>query len=144
MNENSKCFATYNSLLRTHINQFLKNKLKEVDNEDLVPSYGALLSIVYKNGGKVQIKTIYDTLLKQKPTITEMIKRLVKLGYLKKEGSEEDKRINYVVATEKALAFQKDFDLISQELSEKVFEGFTEEEKNQFTALILKSINNFK
>lgn len=143
MNEKNRGIATYNSLLRTQINDFLKNKLKEVGNEDLVPSHGALLWIMYKNNGRVQIKTIYDTLLKQKSTITEMINRLVKLGYLEKEGCQEDKRVTYVVATEKALAFQRDFDLISQQLLEKVFEGFTEEEKDEFTRLMLKSIGNF-
>jgi Mn-dependent DtxR family transcriptional regulator len=44
-----------------------------------VPSYGSVLSVVYKNDGYVQIKTIYDSLSKQKTTITESINRLTKL-----------------------------------------------------------------
>lgn len=143
MNENNRGIATYNSLLRTQINDFLKNKLREAGNEDLVPSHGTILSLVYRNGGRVQIKTIYDTLLKQKPTITEMINRLVKLGYLRKEGCQEDKRVTYVVATEKALTFQQDFNRISQELITKVFDNFSEEEKDEFTRLMIKAIKNF-
>jgi len=135
--------ATYNSLLRTRINDFLKEKLKEYGYEELVPSYGALLSIVYKNGGKIQIKAIYDTLCKQKTTITEMINRLTRLGYLKKNTCCEDRRITYVEATEKALTFKKDFEEISSELQKTVFKGFSEEEKNMFADFMIRAIENF-
>lgn len=143
MNEMNRGIATYNSLLRTQINDFLKLMLKEIGKDELVPSYGTLLSIVYRNGGKVQIKTIYDTILKQKSTITEMINRLVKLGYLEKHSCVEDKRVTYVVVTEKAIAFEPDFNRISKNLMEKVFEGFTEEEKDEYVRLMLKAIKNF-
>lgn len=135
--------ATYNSLLNTMINDFLKNKLKETGNDDIVPSHGAILSIVYTNGGRVQIKTICDTLLKQKTTITEMINRLVRLGYLTKEGSNEDKRMTYVVATQKALDYYENFEMISNQLLTKVYQGFSEEEKIEFTKLMLKALGNF-
>lgn len=143
MNEINRGIASLNSLLRTQINDFLKMELKKIGNDEIVPSYGTILAIVYRNGGKVQIKTIYDTILKQKSTITEMINRLVKLGYLEKHSCLEDKRVTYVVATEKAIAFEADFNRISENLMEKVFDGFTEEEKDEYVRLMLKSIKNF-
>lgn len=135
--------ATYVSLLRIKMNDFIKIKLKEVENYDLVPSYGALLSLLYKNDGKVQINTIYNTLLKQKTTITEMINRLVKLGYIKKEKCTEDRRVTYVVLTEKSLAFKDDFQNISKKLLDQTLKGFTEEEKVEFVRLISKATKNF-
>ena len=142
MHETIKDIATYNSLLNTMINDYLKNKLREIGNDDMVPSHAAILSIVYANGGKVQIKTICDTLLKQKTTITEMINRLVRLGYLTKEDCTVDKRITYVIATEKALDFQKKFEMISNELLDQVYQGFSEEEKIEFTRSMLKALRN--
>lgn len=136
--------ATYNSLLRTHINEFLKKKLKEIENNEILPSHGSLLYIVYKNGGRIQIKDIYDTLLKQKSTITEMIKRLVNLGYLEKETCINDKRVTYVRATEKALKFQPEFNRISDELLEKLYFNFSKEEKDELVRLVFKSIKNFE
>jgi len=143
MDEKNRGIASYNSLLNTLINDFLKNVIKETEYNDIVPSHGEILEIVYKNGGRVQIKTICDTLSKQKTTVTEMINRLVQLGYLKKENCTEDKRATYVVATEKAIAYRENFDIISQQLLNKVFKGFSEEEQNEFTRLMLKAIKNF-
>jgi Transcriptional regulators len=135
--------ATYNSLLRTRINDYLREQLKEYGYSDLMPSHGAVLSIVYKNGGTVQIKVIYDILRKQKTTITESINRLVKLGYLTKAQCISDRRVTYVSLTEKSKAFKRDFDEISAELKEKVYKGFSEEEQQQLVDLLNRAIENF-
>ena len=135
--------ATYNSLLRTRINDYLREQLKEYGYSDLMPSHGAVLSIVYKNGGTVQIKVIYDILRKQKTTITESINRLVKLGYLTKAQCISDRRVTYVSLTEKSKAFKRDFDEISAELKEKVYKGFSEEEQQQLVDLLNRAMENF-
>ncbi len=135
--------ATDTSRLRTRINEYLRDELKACGHGELVPSYGSVLSVVYKNGGHVQIKTIYDSLCKQKTTITESINRLVKLGYLTKETCPTDARCTYVQATEKAMAFQPDFQRISQELRERLFCGFTGEEQQNFVELMDRAIRNF-
>ena len=41
--------ATYNSRLRTKINEFLRDELKDSGYSELVPSYGSVLSVVYRN-----------------------------------------------------------------------------------------------
>lgn len=143
MNATPMAAAAYTSRLRTKINEFLRDELRACGRGELVPSYGAVLSVVYKNSGKVQIKTIYDSLGKQKTTITESINRLVKLGYLTKEACPVDARCTYVQATEKALAFRADFDRISAKLRDRVFSGFSEEERQSFVDLMARAIANF-
>lgn len=91
----------FNTIISTAVQDELKHELKRLGYNDLAPSHFMLLYIVYKNGGRIQIKCICDTMLKQKSTITEMIIRLVKTGYLVKEGHSEDKRVTYAVATKK-------------------------------------------
>ncbi len=81
-------------------------------------------------------------MLKQKSTITEMIIRLVKTGYLVKEGHSEDKRVMYVVATKKALDVQKYFEEIFDHLTNKMFHGFNEEEKATSFSLLQKVLGN--
>lgn len=138
-----KGVATYNSVLRTLINDFLKSELKRKGNSELVPSHGSILHYIYEQDGKVQIKDIYDVMPKRKSTITEMIKRLVKLGYLKKEQCPQDKRVTYVYATQKALDFESDFREVSQNLHDKVFNNFTIEEAEELVRLIKKASRNF-
>lgn len=135
--------AAYTSHLCTRINEYLRDELKACGYGELVPSYGSVLSVVYKNNGHVQIKTIYDSLCKQKTTITECINRLVELGYLVKETCPTDARCTYVQATEKAMAFQKDFARISGELREKIFDGFGPDEQQSFVELLERAIHNF-
>ena len=142
-NPKIKGVATYNSVLRTQINDHLKQKLREAGNTDLVPSHGSILNYLYENGGRVQIKDLYDVLLKQKSTVTEMIKRLEKLGYLTKEASAEDKRVTFVVATQKAWDFEKEFRAISASMMERVYTDFTDEEAEEFVRLLKKAIGNF-
>lgn len=143
MNSNPKGIPAYVSELHVKIADYLKKELKSAGYEELVPSYGSVLAVVYLNGGRVQIKTIYDSLLKQKPTITEAINRLVELGYLRKESSAKDQRATDVVVTPKAVAFEKDFQRISKELTEKVYQGLTDEEKTELPDLLVKVIANF-
>lgn len=143
MSESYRGIVTLNSQLRELVDDFLKHKLKEIGHETLIPSHGALLSIVFRSGGTVQIKELYDRLPKNKSTITEMINRLVKLEYLIRVTCPDDKRCSYVVATEKAEAVQPYFKDISDELLNLFFQGFTEEEKMVFAKLMKKAINNF-
>ena len=135
--------AAYTSQLRTKINEFLRDELKAGGYGELVPSYGSVLSVVYQNDGHVQIKTIYDSLSKQKTTITESINRLVELGYLTKEACPTDARCTYVQMTDKAKAFQEDFGRISRELRKKIFKGFSEEEQQMLADLMVRTIENF-
>jgi len=134
--------AGYCSILSTLINEFLREELKEVSNGELCPSQCSILYIVYKYNGKVQIKEIYDTLLKQKSTITEIINRLVKSGYLKKVRCNLDKRVTFVVATEKGMNFKKEFEKISSNLVNKLYKNFDEEEKVVLIKLLIKGIEN--
>lgn len=130
--------------LQTRVNELLKTKLKEYGNTDLIPSYGAILWIVYNNKNRIQIKHIYESLKIQKSTITESIKRLVTLGYFLKEVSEEDKRISYIVATEKALVFKEDYMNIVHEVLDTLLSTFTKDQKDTFLELIIKANGNLE
>lgn len=142
-NPKIKGVATFNSVLRVKINDHIKSKLRQAGCTDLVPSHGSILSLLYDHKGRMQIKDLYDILLKQKSTVTEMIKRLEKLGYIIKEACPDDKRVTFVVATQKAWDFKEDFDHISDSLIEKVFLDFTEDESEEFVRLLKKAIHNF-
>lgn len=135
--------ASYNARLRTHVNEWLRRRLDEAGYGELSPSHGAVLSIVYKNGGKVQIKTICEALCKGKPTVTEMVNRLVRLGYLEKCACPEDGRAVYVSATPKALAFRDEFAGISRELRETILAGFDEREALELARLLRRAAENF-
>jgi len=144
MDEDFKGIAAYNSILINKIDDYIKEKFKEYGYKDIIPSNASVLCIVFKNGGKVKIGKIYNSLLKNKSTITESIKKLVKRGYLKKTKCTEDKRVTYVEVTDKAKYFRKDFMKISDDLWNVMFKGFDEEEREKLTKLIVRAIDNFE
>jgi len=70
-----------------------------------------------------------------------ILKKLEKGGYIKRETVEEDNRFNKITITEKETKFgakQANFDLVHQ----KVFEGFSEEEKRTLFTLLQKLNSN--
>ena len=135
--------ASDNQRPRTRINEWLRRRLDEKGYGELSPSHGAVLSIVYKNDGRAQVKTICEALRKGKPTATEMVNRLVRLGYLEKCPCPEDGRAVYVTATPKALAFRDDFDAISGELRNVILAGFSDEEATNLASLLERAAENF-
>lgn len=144
MNVKPEGAPTYTSYLRTRVNEYLRAELKACGHGELVPSYGSVLHEVYQHDGEVQIKDIYDSVCKQKTTITESINRLVELGYLTKTTCPTDARCTYVHATEKAMAFKPDFDRISKNLLDTYFQGFTGDEQELFVRMMGRIMDHFK
>ena len=144
MNARPEEAPAYISYLRTKINEYLRSELKACGHGELVPSYGAVLHEVYSHDGEVQIKDVYDSVCRQKTTITESINRLVELGYLSKSACPTDARCTYVRATDKAMAFKPEFDRISRQLRERYFQGFTEAEQELFVRMLGRIMDHFR
>ena len=123
--------------------KFIENQLIEEGIEDLVPAYGNILTALYNNDGRLMMKDIATIVGKDKSTITALIKSLLKLGYVKKIKSKQDKRITYIELTEKSYAIKNKFEKISDELNQKAFYDFTVKEKEEFLKLLKKMNNNF-
>ena len=62
----------FNSIISTAVQDELKQELKRLGYTDLAPSHFMLLYVVYKNGGRIQIKCICDTMQKQKDVSNNM------------------------------------------------------------------------
>ena len=123
--------------------KFIENQLIEEGIEDLVPAYGNILTALYNNDGRLMMKDIATIVGKDKSTITALIKSLLKLGYVKKIKSKQDKRITYIELTEKSYTIKNKFEKISDELNQKAFYDFTVKEKEEFLKLLKKMNNNF-
>ena len=73
-----------------------------------------------------------------------MIKKLVEQGLVKIEQSDRDKRKKFVVLTDLGWT-QKDIgDRVSQELGEIFYQGFSDNEIQEFQAYQERIINNLK
>lgn len=140
---NDKYIIYFISKTKKKMSEFIERKLKEKNLNDLVPSYGNILTVLYDNGGRLNMKEIGALLGKDKSTITALINKLIKLDYVIKEKSKTDKRVTYIVLTKKAREIEDKFNEISKSVNQTAYKDFTDEEKEIFLRLLKKLNTNF-
>ncbi|WXR62521.1 MarR family transcriptional regulator [Peptostreptococcaceae bacterium AGR-M142] len=140
---NDKYIIYFISKTKKKMSEFIERKLKEKNLNDLVPSYGNILTVLYDNGGRLNMKEIGALLGKDKSTITALINKLIKLDYVMKEKSKTDKRVTYIVLTKKAREIEDKFNKISKSVNQTAYKDFTDEEKEIFLRLLKKLNTNF-
>ena len=118
-------------------NRFIIEELKNNGAEGLVPSHGDILVCLYRNG-KMTMKDIANCIHRTKPTVTVLVDKLEKLGYLKRETSDEDSRSTNIVLTQKGKDFQATFEKISEELNEMLYKNLSPEESELIEKLLRK------
>ncbi|MBU5674908.1 MarR family transcriptional regulator [Alkaliphilus sp. MSJ-5] len=140
---NDKYIVYFISKTKKKMTEFIERELKEEELDDLVPSYGNILTVLYDNDGKLSMKEIGELIGKDKSTITVLINKLSKLGYVQKEKCQEDRRVTYIVLTEKGKSIEGKFNDISKKVYLTAYKNFSKEEKDIFLNLLKKMNNNF-
>ena len=118
-------------------NRFIINELKNSGAEGLVPSHGDILVCLYKNS-KMTMKDIANCIHRTKPTVTVLVDKLEKLGYLKREASDKDSRITNIVLTQKGEDFKVMFEKISEELNKTLYKNLSSDESKLIEKLLRK------
>lgn len=131
------------SKIRSEVFNYIESELRKRGIEGLVVSHGNILDILYDNSGKLTMKEISEGINRSKSTVTQLVDKLLKDGYVIKESNLEDKRSSYIVLTEKGLGIKKDFREISDNVIREFFKDFTEEEAEILLSLLDRVIDNF-
>jgi len=128
----------------TEISKKLKTKkLKELELrgiEGLAPSHGDILVNLFKHGD-LTMRELAERIQKDKSTITALVNKLVKLGYVEKYKDGSDHRINIVRLTEMAHERRENFIEVSNIITEKISRHVTEEEIEEALE-VLRKIND--
>ena len=118
-------------------NRFIIDELKSNGAEELVPSHGDILICLYEQD-KMSMKDIADKIHRTRPTVTVLVDKLEKLGYIKREISQEDSRYTYITLTKKGQDFKPIFEKISEDLNNMLYKNLTEQESNILDNLLQK------
>lgn len=132
------------SKIRNSANSFLEEELSKCNLDGFVASHGAILSRLFENGGKLTMSEIAKYVGKDKSTVTGLIEKLDKSGYISKVKSNEDKRVTFIVLTDKSWGIRDNFNKISDDLIRKAFENFTNDEQKSLVLLLSKMLMNFE
>lgn len=129
------------AVIREKANRRITQELKSAGIEGLAPSHGAILGMLYWHG-TVSMTEMAKRIHRDNSTVTTLIEKLVVLGYVKKAKDPNDRRITNVCLTEKGRALQPVFERISQKLLERLYQGFSELEKEMLVRLLERVLKN--
>lgn len=108
-------------------NRFIIEKLKQNGANELAPSHGDILVLLYKYDA-LTMKEIAEKINRTKPTVTVLVNKLEKLGYIKRCVSEKDSRYTYITLTQRGEDFKPIFEKISEELNSMLYKNLSDEE----------------
>nr|UWI49447.1 MarR family transcriptional regulator [Clostridioides difficile] len=132
------------SKTKSNMLKFIENKLNKNGLNELLPTHGNILTALYENNGILTMKEIATKIGKDKSTVTVLVNKLISLGYIERQKSDNDKRITYIKLTEKAMLIEDTFNSISLQVKETAYCNITEKEKQEFLRILKKINNNFK
>lgn len=111
---------------------FSKNYMELKKGLPIRPSEMGVLNIITQTSGCHTPVLLAELLSVSKPMITAHLTTLLKNGYIKKQQSSEDKRVFYILPTEKAFALvenaktdlNKHLENLIQEMGQEEFDNF--------------------
>ena len=109
---------------------------------EVTPIQVMLLFYLQKNNG-LSLTQISQGLMLENPTVTGLIDRLEKLGYVKRSDHPNDRRVYLVYLTEKGKRVANKALPIVRRLNEQIKEGYSEKEMAGFKKVLIGAFNKF-
>ena len=108
----------------------------------VTPIQVMLLFFLQKKDGS-SLTQISQGLMLENPTVTGLIDRLEKLGYVKRSDHPNDRRVYMVYLTKKGSEIAKKALPIVKRLNEQIKEGYSKEEIDNFKKVLFGAFNKF-
>ncbi len=121
--------------------RILARKLKEHHIDKINPAQGRILFVVWQNNG-ISIQELAKKTSLGKSTLTSMLDRLEKTGYIIRVLSKEDRRKILIERTEKDRQLQDVYEQVSREMTGLFYRGFTTGEIDQFEGYLKHIMDN--
>ncbi len=134
-----RCGLSLISKIQEKGNRFILEELKKNGAGGLVPSHGDILMCLY-NFDKMTMKDIAEKIHRTKPTVTVLIDKLEKLGFVERQSSETDNRSTIIVLTKKGQTFKPVFEKISEDLNNMLYKNLTKNEADYLDKLLEKMV----
>lgn len=117
--------------------------LKQYGIEEINPAQGRIMFVLWQNDG-IAINELSKRTSLSKSTLTSMLDRLERTGFIRREASDKDRRKIYIWRTEKDKSFQKQYVEVSKKMSDIFYKGFTEKKIDGFENMLERIFENLK
>lgn len=122
--------------------RIISKKLKD-KKIDINQAQGKIVFALWKND-QIPISELAKETALSKSALTTMLERLEKSGHLIRIQSETDKRTTIVCLTKKSSSLKPHYIKITEDMTDLIFSGFTDDEIIQFELSLKKVIKNLK
>ncbi|MFC5469094.1 MarR family winged helix-turn-helix transcriptional regulator [Cohnella suwonensis] len=112
------------------VSELEKNGIKGI-----VPSHGDILVFLYQKN-RFSVKELSEKIHRTQPTVTVLVNKLEKLGYVEKIKDKEDNRITWIKLADKGIQLQPVFQSISEKLNDAIYGGLTDTQKEQLELML--------
>lgn len=116
-------------------NKFILRKLKAHGIVGIAPSHGDLIGALCLKD-QMSMSELSAFINRDKSTVTALVNKLVRLGYVQKRAALEDNRVNLVSLTGKGQSIKPDILNISKQMREKAYQNLTQKEKHLLMKLL--------
>ena len=117
--------------------------LRENNMADLEGARGRIIFALWRKDG-VPIKNLCEKTSLDKSTLTGIIDRLERDGYIERKQSPSDKRSTLITLTGKEKEFEKYVKNVSNQMNKIFYKGFSDEEIIQFETMLQRILDNCK
>lgn len=131
------------SKINTVMNTYIKNELEKAGYPDLHVSHGKVL-INFMQEDQLNYKELSDRINKSPQTMTTLIRKLEKEGFVELHRGPKDKRNKMVSITKKGKSFIPVMMDISKKLYEIQYSNIEDEDKAAIQFLLNKIKTNFE
>lgn len=115
--------------------------LKKSGIDEINPAQGRILFVLWKKD-EIPISELARRTQLSKSTLTSMLDRLEKVGYIVRASSKEDRRIILIKRTEKDKSLENKYIRVSNEMTNLFYNGFTPKEIDTFENYLKRILAN--
>ena len=111
--------------------------------EDFYREQSRLLLLIFESEGVIQRDLAVDMDVRPS-SMTEMLAKMERLGFVRREQDETDQRVMHIYLTEKGKTAAEESKKSDSQLTEKLFEGLTAEETEEMLRLTEKLLDHLE
>lgn len=115
--------------------------LKDSGIDEINPAQGRILFVLWSKD-EISITELARRTMLSKSTLTSMLDRLEKTGYLTRIRSKEDRRTILIKRTEKDKRLESKYMQVSEEMTRLFYKGFTQSEIDEFENTLERLLSN--
>ena len=110
-------------------------------NIEINSAQGRIMFVLWQNDG-ISINELAKRTHLKKSTLTSMLDRLQKMGYIKRQRSKKDRRKILIKRTEKDRSMEKKYIDVSEQMTRLYYKGFTKSQIVHFEKDLERILNN--